>query len=226
MLLHVPAVLGDKQVQRLRQRLAEANWHDGRETVGEQGASVKQNRQMPENSALAQELGQIVLTALQQNPLFFSAALPASIVPPLFNCYAGGEHYGDHVDGAIRPHPGTGRMLRTDASCTLFLSEPEEYDGGELVIMDTYGAHEVKLAAGDLILYPASSVHRVQAVTRGERFAAFFWLQSMVRDTAQRQMLFELDQHIQGLRSKIGDCTELVGLTSHYHNLLRRWAEV
>lgn len=226
MLLHVPAVLSTAQVLALRQRLAQSDWVDGRQTVGEQGAQVKQNRQLPENSALAQELGQIVLSALQRNPLFFSAALPACIVPPLFNRYAGGEHYGDHVDGAIRPHPGTGRMLRTDASCTLFLSEPEEYDGGELVIHDTYGAHEVKLAAGDLILYPASSVHRVEAVTRGERIAAFFWLQSMVRDSAQRQMLFELDQHISGLRGKIGDCAELVGLTSHYHNLLRRWAEV
>ncbi len=226
MLLPIPAVLGPQQVQRLRQQLEAADWQDGRATVGEQGARVKQNRQLPETAPLAQELGQTILRALQQNPLFFSAALPAHIVPPLFNCYAGGEHYGDHVDGAIRPHPATGRMLRTDLSCTLFLSDPEEYDGGELVIQDTYGAHDVKLAAGDLILYPASSVHRVEPVTRGARLAAFFWLQSMVRDVQQRQMLFELDQHIQSLRARLGDYAELVGLTAHYHNLLRAWAEL
>lgn len=226
MLLHVPAVLSTAQVLALRQRLAQSDWVDGRQTVGEQGAQVKHNRQLGENSALAQELGQQILLALRQHPLFFSAALPACIVPPLFNCYAGGEHYGDHVDGAIRPHPVSGQLLRTDVSCTLFLCEPDEYDGGELVVQDTYGAHEVKLAAGDLILYPSTSVHRVEAVTRGARICAFFWLQSMVRDDARRQMLFELDQQIQSLRARLGECTETVALTAHYHNLLRLWAEV
>ncbi|GAB3258627.1 PKHD-type hydroxylase [Chitinimonas naiadis] len=225
MLLHIPEVLTPAQVLSIRQQLDAADWTDGRETVGAQGAQVKRNRQLPENSPLAQQLGQVVLQALAQNPLYFSAALPLRTVPPLFNRYEGGEHYGLHVDGSVRNLPNGGR-LRTDLSCTLFLCEPGDYDGGELVIVDTYGSHEVKLPAGDMVLYPSSSLHKVEPVTRGARVCSFFWLQSMVRDDAQRGMLFELDQNIQKLRSKVGESEEAVGLTGHYHNLLRMWAEL
>ena len=225
MLLHIPEVLTPAQVLSIHQQLDAADWADGRETVGVQGAQVKRNRQLPENSPLAQQLGQMVLQALAQNPLYFSAALPLRTVPPLFNRYEGGEHYGLHVDGSVRNLPGGGR-LRTDLSCTLFLCEPEDYDGGELVIVDTYGSHEVKLPAGDMVLYPSSSLHKVEPVTRGARVCSFFWLQSMVRDDAQRGMLFELDQNIQKLRAKVGESEEAVGLTGHYHNLLRMWAEL
>ncbi len=226
MLLHIPEVLTPAQVASMRQALADADWSDGRDTVGPQGARVKHNRQLPEHAALGQQLGQVILAALAVNPLYFSAALPLRTVPPLFNRYAGGEHYGDHVDGAVRKMPGSGTLLRTDLSCTLFLCQPDDYEGGELVVADTYGTHDVKLAAGDMILYPSSSVHRVEPVTSGERVCAFFWLQSMVRDNVQRAALFELDQTIQRLRARIGDCEEVVSLTRHYHNLLRGWAEV
>ncbi len=225
MMLHVPEVLSREQVSALRLALDQADWTDGRATVGPQGAQVKNNRQLPETSTLALELGNTVLAALAVNALYFSAALPLRTVPPLFNCYAGGEHYGAHIDGAVRKVPGSPLPLRTDLSCTLFLSEPDEYDGGELIINDTYGVHEVKLPAGDLILYPSSSVHKVEPVTRGSRVCSFFWLQSMVRDDARRVMLFELDQNIQRLRATLGDSEEVVGLTGHYHNLLRMWAE-
>ncbi len=223
-MLHIPQVLTREQVADLRRRLDESDWVDGRNTVGAQGARVKRNRQLPDGSPLALELGQVVLDALARNPLFFAAALPLRTVAPLFNRYAGGEHYGDHVDGAVRQH-GRGQMLRTDVSSTLFLCEPDEYDGGELVVSDTYGEHEVKLPAGDLIVYPSTSVHRVQPVTRGERVCSFFWTQSMVRDDGRRAMLFELDRTIEALRARLGDCPETVTLTSHYHNLLRQWAE-
>ncbi|MGZ8290759.1 MAG: Fe2+-dependent dioxygenase [Telluria sp.] len=224
MMLHIPQVLSREQVATMRGALAQAAWVDGRGTVGAQGALVKQNRQLPESSPAGRELGQSVLAALAANPLFFAAALPLRTSPPLFNSYAGGEHYGAHVDGAVRQVAG-GPPLRTDVSCTLFLSDPDEYDGGELVVSDTYGEHEVKLPAGDMIVYPSSSVHRVEPVTRGERICSFFWTQSMVRDDARRSMLLELDQNIQRLRARLGDCAELVSLTSHYHNLLRQWAE-
>ena len=224
MLLHVPDVLTPDQVADLRRRLADAQWVDGRATVGEQGARVKRNRQLDEFSPTGQELGREVLKALLANPLYMSAALPLRHMPPLFNSYEGGEHYGLHVDGAIRSVPGTTLQMRTDLSCTLFLSGPEEYEGGELEIVDTYGTHEVKLPAGDLVLYPSSSLHRVHPVTRGARVASFFWVQSLVRDTAQRQMLFELDQNIQKLRARLGDVQEVVGLTGHYHNLVRQWS--
>jgi PKHD-type hydroxylase len=226
MLLHVPDVLTADQVADLRRRLADAEWVDGRATVGEQGARVKRNRQLDEFSPTGQELGRVVLKALLASPLYMSAALPLRHMPPLFNSYEGGEHYGLHVDGAIRSVPGTTLQMRTDLSCTLFLAGPDEYDGGELEIVDTYGTHEVKLPAGDLVLYPSSSLHRVHPVTRGARVASFFWVQSLVRDTARRQMLFELDQNIQALREQVGDNEAVVGLTGHYHNLVRAWSEV
>jgi PKHD-type hydroxylase len=238
MLLHVPNVLTPEQTRELRtaldQALEDGLWIDGRASVGEQGAKVKRNRQLPENSPLAQRLGAVILDALAQNPLFFSAALPLRYLPPMFNRYEGGEHYGMHVDGSVRyaptamPNPAVpgGLALRTDLSCTLFLCDPEEYEGGELIVADTYGEHEVKLPAGDLILYPSSSLHRVAPVTRGARVCSFFWLQSMIRDDSKRALLFELDQNIQKLRARIGDCEETVSLTGNYHNLLRLWAEV
>ncbi|WP_348692649.1 Fe2+-dependent dioxygenase [Duganella fentianensis] len=226
MMLHIPGVLSREQVAAMRRKLDASNWVDGRSTVGAQGAQVKQNRQLAQGSPLAQELGAEVLAALANSPLFFSAALPLRTCPPLFNCYAGGEHYGDHVDGAMRRVAETGQWLRTDVSSTLFLSDPDEYEGGELTVVDAYGEHEVKLPAGDLIVYPSTSIHRVAPVTRGARVCSFFWTQSMVRDDMRRCMLLELDQNIQSLRARLGDCTELVGLTGHYHNLLRQWSEV
>jgi PKHD-type hydroxylase len=224
MMLHIPGVLTAEQVAAFRTRLRETDWVDGRQSVGSQGAQVKRNRQLAEGSPLALELGAIVSAALMANPLFFSSVLPLRILPPYFNGYAGGEHYGPHVDGAIRFQPG-GPALRADVSCTVFLSEPDEYEGGELSVADAYGAHDVKLPAGDAIVYPSSSVHQVMAVTSGERLASFLWVQSMVRDDGKRAMLFELDTHIQSLRAQHGDGAELVGLTAHYHNLLRMWAE-
>lgn len=226
MMLHIPEVLTAEQVADMRNRLNASNWVDGRETVGEQGAKVKRNRQLPELSPLGRELGETILKALVNNPLFVSAAIPYRYVPPLFNRYEGGEHYGFHVDGSIRTIPGTNLNLRTDLSCTLFLCEPEDYEGGELIVSDTYGEHEVKLPAGDLILYPSSSLHKVEPVTSGARVCSFFWIQSMVADDAKRTMLFELDKNIQQLREKVGDAPEIVGLTGHYHNLLRQWASV
>jgi PKHD-type hydroxylase len=226
MMLHIPEVLNAAQVAEMRQRLDAADWIDGRATVGAQGAQVKQNRQLPETSPLGLELGNIILKSLADNPLFFAAALPMRYMPPLFNRYEGGEHYGYHVDGSIRSIPGSNLSLRTDLSCTLFLCEPEEYEGGELIVADTYGQHEVKLPAGDLILYPSGSLHKVEPVTRGARVCSFFWIQSMVADDGRRTMLYELDQNIQTLREKLGDTEEVVGLTGHYHNLLRQWASV
>ena len=226
MILHVPEVLTADEVADIRERLDATDWIDGRETVGPQGALVKRNRQLPELSRETQELGAVILQALSRQTLYFSAALPLRTVPPLFNRYEGGEHYGDHIDGAVRAVPGTTMRLRTDVSCTLFLTDPDDYDGGELIVTDSYGTHEVKLPAGDLILYPATSVHRVEPVTRGVRVCSFFWVQSMVRDDWQRSMLYELDRNIQSLRQRLGDGDELVGLTGHYHNLLRQWSDV
>jgi PKHD-type hydroxylase len=226
MMLHIPEVLSRDQVAHMRRALDAADWTDGRATVGVQGAQVKQNRQLPETSLLGAELGAIILAELARHALYISAALPLRTVPPLFNSYAGGEHYGAHVDGSVRGVPGSALPLRTDLSCTLFLADPEEYEGGELVVADTYGTHDVKLPAGDLILYPSSSVHKVEPVTRGVRVCSFFWVQSMVRDDARRAMLTELDQTIQRLRMRNGDDGDVVSLTSHYHNLLRMWAEL
>ena len=186
---------------------------------------VKRNRQVDEHAEAGRELGEVVLAALKRSPLFFAAALPLRIVPPLFNRYEGGETYGFHVDGSVRNLPGGGDKLRTDLSCTLFLCEPEDYDGGVLEVSDTYGVHEAKLPAGDLILYPSSSLHQVTPVTRGARVCSFFWLQSLVRDGTQRQLLFDLDMNIRKLRGQLGDTPEVLGLTVHYHNLMRQWAE-
>lgn len=225
MLLHIPQVLTVEQVSAIRMQLESADWTDGRETVGSQGARVKRNRQLPERSAVGMELGRIVMAALASHPVFFAAALPVRTMPPLFNRYEGGERYGVHIDGAVRKVAGADYQLRTDVSSTLFLSEPDDYEGGELVVHDTYGAHEVKLPAGDLILYPSTSRHEVMPVTRGSRVSAFFWTQSMIRDDHRRAILFELDQAIHALRQRHGDSEETVVLAGHYHNLLRLWAE-
>jgi PKHD-type hydroxylase len=206
-----------------------AEWEDGRSTAGAQSAQVKRNEQLPPNSDVARELGQRVIRALTGNPLFISAAIPQQIFPPLFNRYEAGaqHHFGIHVDNAVRGDPATGIRIRTDLSVTLFLSEPEEYDGAELVVEDFYGAHEVKLPAGHLVLYPASSLHMVRPVTRGTRVASFFWLQSMIRDAHARTMIFDLDTSIQSLVKRLGrDDPETVKLTGLYHNLIRHWAEV
>lgn len=224
MLLHIPNVLDRAQVTRMCAALDGAAWTDGRETVGPQGAKVKHNQQLPEASPLRLELGREVLDALSRHPLFHAAVLPQRVLPPRFNRYEGGGHYGFHVDGAVMTLPD-GDQLRTDISCTLFLSEPDDYDGGELVINDLYGEHEVKLPAGDAIVYPSSSLHRVQPVTRGARVAAFLWAQSLVRDDGQRQLLLELDSSIQRLTQSGADADALLQLTGVYHNLLRRWSE-
>ena len=226
MLIHIPEVLSKAEVMACRTRLAEAEWVDGRATVGAQGAQVKRNRQLPVESPVGRELGELILQRLYSSPLFMSAALPLRSVPPLFNAYSGGEHYGFHVDGAVRQLPFNNLSLRTDLSTTVFLTEPDDYEGGELVVQDTYGTHEVKLPAGDVILYPSSSLHKVEPVIQGERLCSFFWTQSMVRDDWRRSMLHELDCNIQSLRQQMGDSAEVLGLTGHYHNLLRQWADV
>jgi PKHD-type hydroxylase len=225
MLLHVPDVLSADQVSGCRKALADAAWTDGRVTAGHQSARAKDNLQLPEDAPVARELGALVLAALERNPLFLSAALPAKIFPPLFNCYRTGQSFGVHIDNAVRQFRGSAFRIRTDLSVTLFLSSPEEYDGGELVIEDTYGPHRVKLPAGHLILYPASSLHKVEAITRGARIASFFWVQSMLRDDSERALLFDLDSAIQRLSAARPDDPTLVQLTGVYHNLLRRWAE-
>jgi PKHD-type hydroxylase len=225
MLLVIPKVLNQEQLNRCRAKLAAADWVDGRATAGYQGAPLKQNRQLPEDSASAHELGDLVLSVLERNPLFISAALPARVYPPMFNHYEGGGHFGSHVDNAVRLLPGSGIKIRTDVSATLFLSEPGDYDGGELLIEDTYGTHSVKLPAGDMVLYPASSLHKVTPVTRGARLASFFWVQSMVRDDAQRTLLFDLDNAIQRLNAAGADETARAHLVACYHNLLRMWSE-
>ena len=229
MLLHIPAVLTPVQLAEMRAALVSADWIDGRASVGAQGAQVKRNQQLADRSPLATELGETVLAALAANPLFHAATLPARILPPRFNRYQGGGEYGFHVDGAVMGLAGKDgqapTQLRSDVSCTLFLAEPGEYDGGELIISDTYGEHEVKLPAGDAIVYPSSSLHRVAPVTRGARVASFFWVQSMVRDDASRRMLLELDASIQSLTADGAQRDTVVRLTNLYHNLLRRWAE-
>lgn len=227
MLLHIPDVLSAEEVAGFRRALDAADWADGRETVGHQGAQVKRNLQLPDASPLKAELGQHVLGALERNPLFFAAALPLRILPPRFNRYTGGGEYGFHVDGSVMSvgHGAQRTHIRSDISCTLFLCEPEDYDGGELIISDTYGEHEVKLPAGDLVVYPSSSLHKVQPVTRGARLASFFWVQSMVRDDAHRRLLWEMDTSIQQLTQDCPQHPSLVSLTGIYHNLLRQWAE-
>jgi PKHD-type hydroxylase len=223
MLLHVPNVLTSDELAKIRERLAAASWADGRVTAGHQSARVKANLQLGEDSAEARELGVVVLRALERSALFMSAALPALVYPPLFNKYESGMNFGAHVDNAIRLVPGTPRRLRTDVSATLFVSAPEDYDGGELIVQDTFGTHSAKLAAGDLILYPATSLHRVAPVTRGARVAAFFWVQSMVKDDAERQMLFDLDRSILEMAQGAPDSPAVLQLTALYHNLVRKW---
>jgi PKHD-type hydroxylase len=225
MLHRIASVLTKAQVQHARKRLAESDWIDGRVTAGFQSAQAKHNIQLPENSPVARELGDMILSALGANPHFMSAALPNKIFPPLFNCYREGHSFGNHVDNAIRPVRGTAVKIRTDLSMTLFLSEPDEYDGGELIMEDTYGNQSVKLGAGDLVLYPSTSLHRVEAITRGQRISSFFWLQSMIRSDEQRRILFDLDQSIQGITTDYPDDPRLVSLTGVYHNLLRQWGE-
>ncbi len=224
MLLHIPGILAPARAARMRQRLDTAQWTDGRETVGPQGSQVKRNLQLPEQSPTRAELGAEVLSALAANPLYHAAVLPARTLPPRFNRYEGGGQYGMHVDGAVMAMGGSDGWLRSDVSCTLFLSDPESYDGGELVVSDTYGEHEVKLPAGDLIVYPSDSLHRVEPVTRGTRLAAFFWVQSLVRDGQQRRLLLELDESIQKLTATGAERDALLRLTNLYHNLLRQWA--
>jgi len=226
MLLQIPDVFSADEVVSARQRLDGAAWIDGRVTAGHQSAKAKDNLQLPEDSPVARQLGDEILAALQRTPLFIAAALPARVFPPLFNRYQGGHSFGNHVDNAIRHVSGTPVRIRTDLSATLFFTGPDEYDGGELVIEDTYGVHAVKLPAGHLVLYPSSSLHHVRPVTRGARVASFFWIQSMVRDDGKRTLLFDLDSAIQQLTHISGDHPSAVPLTGVYHNLLRRWAEV
>ena len=230
MLVQIPRLLSAEQVAHVRGVLAGADWVDGRATAGAQSAGAKHNLQVPEDSPAARALGDMILSALGQNERFMSAALALRVFPPLFNRYDTGMAFGPHIDNAIRfvkSSLGTASPIRvrTDLSATLFLTDPTEYDGGELVVEDTFGNHAVKLAAGDLVLYSATSRHHVTPVTRGRRWSCFFWIQSMVRDESARAMLFELDVSIQGLRKQVGDTQEVVRLTGLYHNLVRRWAE-
>ena len=225
MLIQVPDVLTAEEVAHARRLLGSAEWVDGRVTAGHQSAKAKDNLQLPEGHPVGRELGEMIVQALQRNPLFIAAALPLHVFPPLFNSYSGGQSFGSHVDNAIRQVPGTAHRIRTDLSCTLFLTGPEDYDGGELIVEDTYGVHSVKLPAGHLVLYPSTSLHHVRPVTRGARVSSFFWLQSMVRDDADRTLLFDLDRHPQAAADGRGAGR---GRAAHgvYHNLLRRWAEL
>lgn len=224
MLLAIPDVLTADQVRQARTRLDAASWVDGKVTAGHQSARAKDNEQLPEDSPVARELGSMVVAALERSPLFVSAALPHRVFPPLFNRYRGGQKFDAHVDNAIRTIGGTAQRVRSDLSATLFLSAPQDYDGGELVIDDTYGAHSIKLPAGHLLLYPSTSLHRVQPVTRGARVCSFFWVQSLVRDDAARTLLFDLDSSIRRLGADHPQHPSVVQLTAVYHNLLRRWA--
>ena len=226
MLLQIPQVFTRDEVLRIRSALEQAEWQDGKVTAGYQSAQAKHNLQLAEDNPLAREIAEAMLQRLWQNPLFMSAALPLKVFPPLFNCYSAGGSFDYHVDNAIRDIRGTAERVRTDLSSTLFFSDPEDYDGGELVIQDTYGVQRVKLAAGDMLLYPSTSLHKVEPVTRGARLASFFWTQSLVRDDGQRTLLFEMDQAIQQLTRDVPQHPSLIQLTGNYHNLLRRWAEV
>lgn len=240
MLLRIPHALNPDELAQVRQLISSADWADGRITAGSQSGSVKNNLQLPEELAAAQQARHIVSVALARNPMFVTGALPKSVYPPLFNRYSGlTNHFGNHIDNAVRTHAGTGRHVRTDISCTLFLSQPDSYDGGELVVQDSYGEQRIKFSAGDLVMYPGTSVHRVEPVTRGERLACFFWIESMVRLDAQRRLLYDMDMAITGLRQKDRDSRqgdenpethpespEVVQLTGCYHNLLRMWADV
>ncbi len=226
MLLEIPGVLSKAEVAECRRALDAAEWVDGNVTSGFQAALAKRNEQLPHAGEVAKLWGARIVAALEKNPLFMSASLPQTILPPLFNRYGAGHGFDNHVDNSIRMNPATGRRIRTDLSATLFLAEPDEYDGGELTVEDTYGDHVVKLGAGDMILYPSTSLHNVTPVTRGRRVASFFWIQSLIRSDAQRVLLFDMDVAIQNLGARVGaGDAALVQLTGTYHNLLRLWAE-
>jgi PKHD-type hydroxylase len=226
MLLRIAQALDRAELAQVRQLLLAAAWDDGRVTAGDQSAQVKNNRQLPDDSPAAEQARQIVSVALARNPMFVTGALPKKVFPPLFNRYGGAANdFGDHVDNAVRTHAPSARHVRTDISCTLFLSDPASYDGGELVVQDSYGEQRVKFEAGDLVLYPGTSVHRVEPVSRGERLACFFWIESMVRRDDQRRLLYQMDMAILALRQAQGDTAETVQLTGCYHNLLRMWAD-
>jgi PKHD-type hydroxylase len=231
MMVRVPQLLTSNQVADMRALMAEAEWVDGRVTAGSQSGQAKHNLQIPEHAPAARAMGDVILSALGRNEPFTSAALPLRVFPPLFNRYDGGMNFGSHIDNSIRlvkPSLSSGAPIRvrTDLSATLFLTDPADYDGGELVIEDTYGEHRVKLPAGDMVLYSATSRHQVTPVTRGSRWCSFFWVQSMVRDERARLMLFEMDGAIQNLRRRLGDSGDLITLTGLYHNLVRRWADI
>lgn len=227
MMLHIPEILSKQQVAEFRHQLDHSHaWIDGQQSAGFQAQKIKNNLQIDVKSAVYQSISTLILSAIKSHPLFQSAALPKHVLMPMFNCYQHAGHYGNHVDSAVQYSSTTGEAIRTDVSITLFLSESDEYAGGELVVEDQYGTHEVKLDAGDAILYPATSLHRVEPVTQGKRIAAFTWVQSMVKDDWQRSMLFNLDMTILKLRQQLGDSAEIVHLTSHYHNLLRQWGDL
>lgn len=226
MLLHLPDILSPDEVRQAQHLLEHAPWEHGRPGAGEQAAQVKNNEQLSHDAEAARTIRNMVLQALDRSPLFFSAALPKRIFPPRLNRYSGqSNYYGNHIDGAVRYMPPQGQRVRTDISCTLFLSDPESYDGGELSIADTYGAHHIKLPAGHMVLYPGTSLHQVRPVTRGARLACFFWVESMVRSDEQRRLLYELDMNLLALRQRHGECNETTALTGCYHNLLRMWAD-
>jgi PKHD-type hydroxylase len=224
MMLTIPNLLTAEQVRQCRAALERASWQDGKLTAGHLAWRAKDNLQLPQEDPLALQLGDFIVERLGANPLFVAAALPLKVLPPRFNRYEGGGTYGNHIDNAIFSAPGTAQRVRSDLSATLFFSEPDEYEGGELVVEDTYGSHSVKLPAGHLVLYPGSSLHRVNPVTRGTRFASFMWIQSLIREDSQRSLLLELDQAIQGITMQLPESPQLVRLTGVYHNLLRRWA--
>jgi PKHD-type hydroxylase len=226
MIVAVPNLLSFEQVKQAHENFSQAAWQDGTATAGHIAVKVKRNQQLAVTDPVALHWGQVITAALTQHPLCVSASLPLHVLPPMFNRYEGGEHYGTHVDGAIRVIPGSGNKIRTDVSCTVFFSEPDEYDGGELIIEDTYGSKSVKLPAGHAILYPATSLHRVTPVTRGARVSSFFWMQSMVRDAQQRSLLFDLDCAIQHLTADHPDHASLVTMSGIYHNLLRQWSDL
>ncbi len=226
MLLAVPELLTAQEAAAARAILDAAPWTDGKVTAGRQSAAVKDNLQIPEDDPAARQVGETILAALGRNALFISAALPARVFPPLFNRYQGGHSFGTHVDNAIRQITGTGHRIRTDLSATLFFSQPDEYEGGELVVEDTYGTHSVKLPAGHMVLYPSTSLHHVTPVTRGARVSSFFWIQSMIRDDGQRSLLFDMDCALQRLNTDVPGHASAVQFTGVYHNLLRQWAEI
>ena len=225
MMLRIPALLSPEEVRECRQAMDAADWQDGRSTAGHLAAKVKSNLQLPVDSPLGAKMGHLIMDKLGRNPLYLSAALPLRVLPPRFNRYEGGGTYGNHIDNALFVIPGTAIKVRTDVSTTVFLSEPEEYEGGELIVEDTFGHQSVKLAAGDAIVYPGSSLHRVNPVTQGARYASFFWTQSLVKSDEQRRMLFDLDQSIQQLTMDCPDHPKLSALSGTYHNLLRMWSE-